>query len=149
MATYYGYNVSVYRFSDGTTTFEVSGDVHYKSGSADGPQVVNRLVANDVGVMIDLDGTGAATLVPPQVTANFIFVASHPDGHSQYRNLAKLAGKHGTLTGKMPGSSANQLVTAPARLMEVKANNEGAHRIGTENWLAVTATWQLKDFWDD
>jgi hypothetical protein len=147
------YDIKIYRFSDGATTFEVSADpdarpgVFIKDGTADAPRVVTHIVENDAGAIVDLDGTGPATLVPPEITMNFIFIAAHPAAQAQYANLVALTGKHGTLTGKIPGPTDSQLVTAPARLISVKGKIDGAHRVATENWLPVTAVWQLKGFW--
>jgi len=141
------YNFRVKSFSDGSTTFDGSAaGVNAKTGSADGPTVIPRMVANDAGAIIDLDGTGPATLVPPIVTASYISVAANPDAHAQYKNLMALKGKHGTLTGHIPGASANVTKTVAARLIEVTANWDGAHRIGKSSWLAFTAKWQLKGF---
>ncbi len=145
--TFYAYNLRIRSFSDGNTTFMAEGDVNTKRTSADGPRVISHMTENEAGAIIDLDGTGPATLVPPLVTADFIFVGANPAAHTQYANLVALTGLHGTLTGILPGISANQLVTAPARLIEVKAVADGAQRIGTTSWLPVTATWQLKGFW--
>jgi hypothetical protein len=61
------YNIRVATFTDGSTTFTATpaNGVNVKSGSADGPRVITHMVENDAGTIIDLDGTGAATLVPP------------------------------------------------------------------------------------
>lgn len=141
------YNVRVKSFSDGSTTFDAAASgVYVKSGSAGGPQVLARMPVNDAGAIVDLDGTGAAALMPPVIEQSIIFVAAHPDGHTQYKNLIALLGRHGTFIGHVPGASTNTVKTAAARLMEVDANWDGAHRIGAESWLAVKAKWQLKGF---
>lgn len=73
MTTVYAYNGYVRTFSNGVTTFDASdAGVHQKGGSADGPKVVTHLVENDAGALVDLDGTGMATLVPGQVKINFL-----------------------------------------------------------------------------
>jgi hypothetical protein len=99
------YNVRVTGFTDGSTTFSGnSGGAHAKSGTIDGPRVINRMVENDAGAIIDLDGTGAASLVPPLIETNFIFSGDDPGDHAQYTNLIALKGKHGTLTAVIPGA---------------------------------------------
>lgn len=146
MATVYAYNGTVRTFSNGATTFDaINAGVHQKGGNADGPQVVAHIVENDAGALVDLDGTGSATLVPGQVTANFIFVGAHPNAHTQYQNLVKLKGEHGTLTMGVGRASDTIIYSAPARLIEVTGNWEGANRYGESSWLPVSATWQLKD----
>jgi len=134
-------------FTDGSTTFtDATGGVHTKSGTIDGPRVINRMVENDAGAIIDLDGTGAASLVPPIIEQNYIFAGDHPGDMAQYVNLMALKGKHGTLTAVIPGAVGYTTKTAPARLIEVTGQWEGAYRPGVAVWLAVKATWQLKDF---
>ncbi len=146
MTTVYAYNGTVRTFSNGTTTFDaVNPGVHQKGGNADGPKVVAHIVENDAGALVDLDGTGAATLVPGQVKIDFIFAASNPNGHTQYQNLVKLKGEHGTLTMGVGRASDTLVYSAAARLIEVTGNWEGANRYGVDSWLPVTATWQLKE----
>ena len=141
------YNVRVTGFTNGTTTFSGnSGGAHAKSGTIDGPKVINRMVENDAGAIIDLDGTGAAALVPPIIETNFIFSGDDPGDHAQYTNLITLKGKHGTLTAVIPGAVGYTTKTAPARLIDVTGTWEGTHQPGVANWLAVKAVWQLKDF---
>ena len=141
------YNVRVTGFTNGTTTFSGnSGGAHAKSGTIDGPKVINRMVENDAGAIIDLDGTGAAALVPPIIETNFIFSGDDPGDHAQYTNLITLKGKHGTLTAVIPGAVGYTTKTAPARLIEVTGEWEGTHLPGIANWLAIKAVWQLKDF---
>lgn len=147
--TFYAYNVRIRSFSDGNTTFTADGNVYTKRTSGDAPRVISRIAENEAGAIIDLDGSGPATLVPPIITADFILVGANPAAHTQYANLVKLTGLHGTLTGILPGVSANQLVTAPARLLSVTTVADGAQRIGATSWLPVTAMWQLKGFWSD
>jgi hypothetical protein len=65
------------------------------------------------GTIIDLDGTGAATLVPPIVEQNLIFTGAHPDAHTQYKNLMTLKGKHGTFNGWIPTTRATALSVWP------------------------------------
>jgi hypothetical protein len=108
--------------------------------------VINRMVENDAGAIIDLDGTGAASLVPPLIETNFIFSGDDPGDHAQYTNLIALKGKHGTLTAVIPGAVGYTTKTAPARLIDVTGTWEGTHQPGVANWLAVKAVWQLKDF---
>ena len=142
------YNIRVATFTDGSTTFTATpaNGVNVKGGSADGPRVITHMVENDAGTIIDLDGTGAATLVPPLVEQNLIFTAAHPDAHTQYKNLMTLKGKHGTFNGWIPNDAGNRVVSVAARLIEVTGNWEGSHKAGTSNWLAVKAVWQLKGF---
>ena len=141
------YNVRVTGFTDGSTSFSGnSGGAHAKSGTIDGPRVINRMVENDAGAIIDLDGTGAASLVPPLIETNFIFSGDNPGDHAQYTNLIALKGRHGTLTAVIPGAVGYTTKTAPARLIDVTGTWEGTHQPGIANWLAVKAVWQLKDF---
>lgn len=142
------YNIRVATFTDGVTTFTAmpANGVNVKSGSADGPRVITHMVENDAGAIIDLDGTGAATLVPPIVEQNLIFTGNHPDAHTQYKNLMTLKGEHGTFNGWIPNDAGNRVVSVAARLIEVTGNWEGSHKAGTANWLAVKAVWQLKGF---
>ncbi|MBX7254431.1 MAG: hypothetical protein K1X50_20795 [Candidatus Promineofilum sp.] len=146
MTTVYAYNGYVRTFSNGTTTFDATDTgVHQKGGNADGPKVVAHIAENDAGALVDLDGTGAATLVPGQVKINFIFTAANPNGHTQYQNLVKLKGAHGTLTMGVGRTGDVLVYSAPARLIEVTSNWEGANRYGVQSWLPVSAIWQLKD----
>ena len=147
MATAYTYQLRVASFTDGTTTFNATEPgVYVKDGGAEGPTVINRIEHNDAGTIIDLDGTGAAALVPPIVTQNIVFKAASPGAQTQYVNLIKLKGKHGTFGGHIPGASGNAVVTAPARLIEVTGNWQPPHKVGTESMMVLTAKWQLKDF---
>jgi len=147
MTTVYAYNGYVRTFSNGVTTFDASdAGVHQKGGSADGPKVVTHLVENDAGALVDLDGTGMATLVPGQVKINFLFTGANPNAHTQYQNLIKLKGAHGTLTMGVGRAADVMVYSAAARLIEVTGDWEGANRYGVTSWLPVTATWQLKDF---
>lgn len=150
MTTVYAYNGTIGTFSNGAVTFDaVNAGCHQKGGNADGPKVVTHMVENDAGAIIDLDGTGAATLVPPIIEANFIFNGAHPNAHTQYQNLVKLKGAHGTLTMRVGRSSDTIIYSAPARLVDVTGDWEGANRYGTQNWLPITVTWQLKDHLSD
>lgn len=141
------YHVRITSFTDGATTFTGNTtNVHAKSGSADGPEVVHHMVRNDAGAIIDLDGTGAATLVPPIIEANFIFNGAHPNDNPQLTNLYALKGKHGTLAGVIPEASSYINVNAPARLIEIQSTWDGAYRAGAQAWIAVKVVWQLKGF---
>ena len=147
MAESYSYHGRVRQFTNGVTTFDtLAVEVHTKGGSIDGPEIITHIVRNAAGAIIDLDGTGPATRVPPVWVQSFIFRGNHPDDHAQYKNLIKLKGEHGTLTVAVPQASATQLLTATARLIKVSGNWEGAHRAGTEHWIPITAEWQLKTF---
>lgn len=147
MATVYTYNGVVRTFSNGVTTFDtVNTGVHVKSGSAGGPEVVHHMVRNDAGAIIDLDGTGPATVVPPVVEQTFIFNGAHPNAHTQLQNLVKLKGAHGTLTMGVGRASDTVIYSAPARLIEVEGDWEGANRYGVASWIVISAKWQLKDF---
>lgn len=145
MATSYAYNGYVRSFSNGVTTFDtVNVGVSVKGGKLDGPEVVAHMERNDAGAIIDLDGTGPATLVPPIWEQSYIFSGSYPDNNPQYKNLIKLKGEHGTLTIAIPRASDVQLLTATARLIEVTGAWDGANRMGTTSWFPITARWQLK-----
>ena len=141
------YHVRITSFTDGATTFTGNTiNVHAKSGSADGPKVVAHMAENDAGAIIDLDGTGAATLVPPIIEANFIFNGAHPNDNPQLTNLYALKGRHGTLAGVIPGASSYVNVNAPARLIDIVSTWDGAYRAGAQAWIAVKVVWQLKGF---
>jgi len=136
-------------FTDGTTTFSaaIGGNVHVKDGSAGGPEVRTHMAENDAGAIIDLDGTGPATLVPPLVEQNLIFTGNHPYANDQYKNLMRLKGKHGTFHGYIPSTAgANVVVTVPARLVEVTGNWQPPHRSGTPSMMTLRAVWRFKDF---
>lgn len=140
------YNIRVVTFTDGATTFTTAATgVSVKDGSADGPRIIHHMVENDAGAIIDLDGTGMATRVPPLVEQNLIFRADHPDGHTQYKNLMSLKGAHGTFTGYIPQASGNRSVSVPARLVDVVGNWQPPHTPGVSSWLAVKAVWQFKE----
>lgn len=150
MTTVYAYNGYVRTFSNGATTFDaINAGCHQKGGSADGPKVIARMTENDAGAIIDLDGTGPAALAPGVVKIHFIFVAANPNAHSQYQNLVKLKGAHGTLTMGLGRASDVIVYSAPARLIEVTGEWEGANRYGVQSWLPITAIWQLKDHLSD
>lgn len=143
------YNIQIASFAvSGGVTFnaEASGVRVEPANTIGGPDAIIRMSENQAGAIIDLDGTNAADLRPPQLTFNFRFVASNPGGHTQYNNLIDLKGKHGTLSGKIHGASASTTLTAPARLIDVTGNARGWQRIGMRSVLVVTAVWQLKDF---
>lgn len=145
MATY---NVQINIFSDGSTVFDAQDTgVHVEpANTIGGPDVLLRMEENQAGAIIDLDGTGAAALVPPILTFNFRFVATSPAGHTQYQNLVNLKGKHGTFYGRLYSLGSYATYTAPARLIEVTGYARGFQKNAAESFLVVTAKWQLKDF---
>jgi len=59
--------------------------------------------------------------------------------------VPKLKGAHGTLTMGVGRTGDVLVYSAPARLIEVTSNWEGANRYGVQSWLPVSAIWQLKD----
>lgn len=147
MATAYAYNGYIRTFSNGVTTFDTANPgVHQKTGSVNGPTPIPHIVTNEAGAIIDLDGTGPAPVAPGLVTAEFIFTASNPNGHTQYQNLVKLLGAHGTLTMGVGQAASVLVLTVAARLIEMTGSWQGANRLGTESWLTpVRVTWQLKE----
>lgn len=140
------YNFRVASFASGATTFDATAaGVYPQRGTAGGPDVVNRLVTNDAGMLIDLDGTGPAALNPPEIEHTFVFSAAHPAGHSQYNNLISLLGKSGTLTGRIPNATTYATKTVTARLIKLDGNWEGLHKSATPSTMIIRATWQLKE----
>jgi hypothetical protein len=150
-----GNSITFDEFTDGSTTFSIvffgeSSSLPVRvepSANIGGPDVLVRIQANDAGAIIDLDGTGAASLVPQKLSFTFRFTAANPAAHTQYDNLIALKGKHGTLSGRVYGSSGRTTYTAPARLIEITGNAEGMQYLNKPSYLIATATWQLKDFW--
>lgn len=141
------YNVKIKTFSDGSISFDATAaGVHIEHGSAGGPEVIDHIERNDAGAIIDLDGTGAAGLVPPRVKQSFRFVAANPAAHTQYNNLIALAGHYGTFTGVIPTASGETTKTAPARLMEVRGDWKGRHATGQASYMVIDAEWQLEGF---
>lgn len=141
------YQIRPVSMTDGSTTFDATAaGVHVKDGPAQGPDVVTHIERNDAGALIDLDGTGPATLVPPLMTFNFLFTAAHPAAHAQYENLEKLKGKHVTFTGHTPTQSAYLTRIAPARVMDVRGTWRPPFKAGTASTIAVAVDIQLKGF---
>lgn len=141
------YQVTLASMTDGSTTFDATAaGVHVKDGPAQGPDVVTHIERNEAGAMIDLDGTGAATLVPPLMTFNLIFSAAYPSAHTQYGNLEALKGKHVTLTARIPTNVSYLTKTAPARVMDIRGNWRPPFKAGTQSMIAVAVDIQLKDF---
>ena len=141
------YQVTLTSLTDGSTTFDATAaGVHVKDGPAQGPDVVTHIERNEAGAMIDLDGTGAATLVPPLMTFNLIFSAAYPSAHTQFNNLEALKGKHVTFTGRTPTNVAYLTQTAPARVMDIRGSWKPPFKAGTQSMIAVAVDIQLKDF---
>ena len=140
------YNVKVKSFAVTGATFETGGDkgCYVEKGSAGGPVVLDRVRILPTGALHDQDGTDEGALTPPRVTQELVFQAVNPNGHTQYRNLLKCIGKHGTLTVEVPGAAAQASQTVTARLMAVEGTWEGPYRVGTFNTLVIKAVWQLK-----
>ena len=140
------YNVIIRSFSNGSITFDATAaGVKIESGSADGPIVKDRIEENDAGAIIDLDGTGPATLAPPLMTFNLIFSAAYPSAHAQFNNLEALKGKHVTFTGRTPTAVAYLTQVAPARVMDVRGNWRPPFKAGTQSLIAVAVDIQLKE----
>lgn len=141
------YNVKIKTFTNGAITFDATAaGVYQESGSADGPEVIERIERNDAGAIIDLDGTGAAGLAPPRIKFSLRFLASNPAGHTQYNNLVALKGHYGTFTGVIPGAASETTKTAPARLMKVEGVWRGRHKIGQQSYMVAEVEWQLEGF---
>ncbi len=141
------YALRIASLTDGSTTFDATAaGVSVKDGSADGPGVVTHIVTNDAGTIIDLDGTGPATLVPPLLTYNLIFDAANPAAQVQYQNLVALKGKHVTFTGRLPGAGSYSTSTAAARVMDVRGNWQPPFKIGTASRIPIAVDIQLKAF---
>lgn len=141
------YQVTLNSFYDGSTTFDATAaGVHVKDGPADGPGVITHMEVNDAGAIIDLDGTGPATLYPPRMTFNLIFAAAHPNAHAQYVNLETLKGKHGTLMVIVPSLTVDIYYSAPARLVDVRGRWNPPFKRATTSHIPVTVEFQLKDF---
>ncbi len=141
------YALRIASLSDGMTTFDATAaGVSVKDGSADGPRVIAHIVENDAGALIDMDGTGIATLVPPLMTYNLIFDAANPAAQAQYRNLVTLKGKHVTFVGRLPGASSYSTYSAPGRVMEVRGSWQPPFKSATASRIPVSLDIQLKDF---
>lgn len=141
------YNVKIRTFTNGAITFDATAaGVYQESGSADGPEVIERIERNDAGAIIDLDGTGAAGLAPPRIKFSLRFLASNPGGHTQYNNLVALKGHYGTFTGAIPGAASETTKTAFARLMKVEATWRGRHKVGQQSYMVADVEWQLEGF---
>lgn len=140
------YQVTLTSLTDGSTTFDATAaGVHVKDGPAQGPDVKTHLEINDAGAIIDLDGTGPATLAPPLMTFNLIFSAAYPSAHAQFNNLEALKGKHVTFTGRTPTAVAYLTQVAPARVMDVRGNWRPPFKAGTQSLIAVAVDIQLKE----
>lgn len=143
------YNVQIASFAATfgvTFNAEAAGVRVEPAATIGGPDVIVRIVKNQAGALIDIDGTDTADMSPPQLTFSFRFVADNPAGHTQYNNLIAAKGRTGTFYGKIHGASGSTTYSAPARLIEVTGNARGWQRVGMQSVLVVTATWQLKDF---
>ena len=140
------YNARVKTFVAGSVTFTCApaNGVYVERGDASGPGMVDRMVMTAAGVLHDMDGTGDAVLTPPSLWQEITFQAAHPNGHTQYGNLLKLVGKHGTLTLTIPTATGEVTQTVLAKLRPLKGEWAGPYLAGTQNWLTVRAEWQLK-----
>jgi hypothetical protein len=141
------YNLKVNLFICGSTTFNATASgVYTIAGSADGAEVVNRMVALPYGGIHDLDGTGDAARRPPLLWQDFLFVSTSPYGHGQYSTLEGLSGKVGTLHLEIPTMSIPESYSATARLMRVEGEWKPPYMQNKTNWLYIRATWQLKTY---
>jgi hypothetical protein len=140
------YNGRVQSFVSGATSFTASAanGVYAESGSADAPQMLNRIIVTGSGAIHDVDGTADAATVPPMVTQDFLFQGANPGAHAQYVNLCDLVGKHGTLTLATPGASSTATENVTARLMRVTGGWTPPYQQGKTNTMAIRAEWQLK-----
>ncbi len=140
------YNARVKTFVAGAVTFTCStaNGVYVERGAAGGPGVVDRIVVTGAGVVHDMDGTADGVLVPPVIWQEITFQAAHPNGHTQYWNLLKCVGKHGTLTLTIPTASGEVTQSVAARLLPLDGQWEAPYRAGVQNWFTVRAEWQLK-----
>lgn len=140
------YNLRVRTFVAGGVTFETGAaqGCYVTGGSADGPGMVNRMVELPTGAIHDLDGTSDAARVPPVVWQELVFRAGNPAGHTQYKNLVGMVGRHGTLTMGAPGAAGETPVSVVARLLPLRGSWEAPYRVGEANELVIRAEWQLK-----
>lgn len=139
-------NAKVQKFVTAGVTFEASGaqGCYVEAGSADSAGVVDRMDVLPTGAILDLDGTADAALTPGVVWQRFVFVAAHPNGHVQYKNLLACVGKHGVLTLETPAATGVVTVTVAARLRPLQGSWEAPYRVGERNTLVIRAEWQLK-----
>lgn len=140
------YNAKVKSFAATSATFETgSGNGCYvEKGSAGGPKAVERMRVLPTGAIHDVDGTSPGALSPPRLEQHLVFQASHPNAHTQYKNLLKAMNQHGTLTVEVPGASSQASQTVAARLLVVDGTWEAPYRVGAFNTLVIRAVWQLK-----
>lgn len=143
------YNAKVIRFVPPDGIFEPTpaSGCYVERGSADAPEVVDRSVPLPTGPVHDLDGDAPAALRPVQkFWQEFVFQAANPAAHVQYQYLVRALGKQGQLTVGVPGASATQEQTIPARLMRITGTWEAPYRVGAFNTLVIRAEWRLKGF---
>jgi len=140
------YNAKVKSFVVTGATFETGGanGCYVERGSADAPEVVDRLEFLGTGAVHDMDGSAPGALRPPLMWQELVFQAANPNGHTQYKNLLKCDGREGVLTLEVPGAAAQASQTVQARLMRIKGTWEAPYRVGTFNTLVIRAEWQLK-----
>lgn len=117
---------------------------YVEAGSADSAEVVDRVTVLPTGAVLDLDGTADAARVPQVVWQRFVFVAAHPNGHVQYKNLEACVGKHGTLTLETPTATGVVTQTVAARLGPLRGTWEAPYRVGEVNTVVIRAEWRLK-----
>lgn len=122
----------------------VAQGCYVEGGSADSAGVVERVAVLPTGAVLDLDGTADAPRVPQVVWQRFVFVAGHPNGHVQYKNLEACVGRHGTLTLETPTATGVVTQTVAARLRPLQGSWEAPYRVGERNVVVIRAEWQLK-----
>lgn len=140
------YNVKVKKFAvSDQTLFEAGGanGCYVASGSAAGPTMINRMEVTPTGLIYDPDGPNETRQVPPVIRQELVFMANHPDGHTQYKNLVNLIGRRGTLTLETPGATVQTQRTAAARLLTLRGDWSAPFRVGGANELTIMAEWQL------
>lgn len=140
------YNAKVKRFISTATTFEVGAahGCYVERGSADAPEVVDRMVPLATGAWHDMDGDAPAAERPPVLWQEFVFQAANPNAHTQYKNLVRCNGRVGPLTLEVPGASSQATQTVYARLRKVTGTWEAPYRVGAFNTLVIRAEWRLK-----
>lgn len=140
------YNARVKSFVVTGATFETGGDkgCYVETGSADAPEVVDRMEDLPTGAVHDMDGSAPAALRPPVMWQNLIFQAANPNAHAQFKNLLKCNGREGVLTVEVPGAASMASQTVQARLRKISGSWEAPYRQGAFNTLVIRAEWRLK-----
>lgn len=147
MTTGWAYNALLYSLSDGSITFDATAASVRQLSPKDitGPKVQQRYEETQFGAVVDLDGTADSDLTPPLMVREFRFTASNPYAQTQFHNCLKLKGHYVTSTWRVPSVSTYTIYTAPARLVEVTASEQGKVKLNTPSYIIARLEIQLND----